>query len=242
MKYLSISLTLLLVFLIGCKNNENDLLEKQQKLLESQMFSISGDIKALYFYNKNKYWELNQTYEKLNKSYYIVKNDFENNINEINDIISFYKQQGYTNLYVDFSSDIKEVLNTKDECLKTYILNNYLILINDLLDSEIKKSLSRGFHFTNIKPYIELEKKKFSLGEEVKAKIFIKATDTTQKPLYLIHNGIVLDSFNYEGDGVYSVFADKKGNFKVKGILLFPKSGSLTEIDSCGFEFDYIVK
>jgi hypothetical protein len=242
MKKVLLYLILSLILFPNCKNKEENLLLKQQKLLESQLFSKEGNIKALYLYNREKYQDLNQKYEILNISYQNIKNDFENNLYEIDNLISYYKKQGFTNLYVDFPSDIKQELKTEDKDLKTYILNNYLILMNNILDNEIKRNISKGYHFTNIKPFVKLEKKRYSVGEKVKAEIFIIATDTTQKPLFIVNNKTVLDSFDNEGNGVYSVYAEKRGSFKVKGVVLYPKSGSYTQIDSSRFEFDYIVK
>ena len=55
MKYNLIVLVIILIFSIGCNNNENQLLLKQQELLEYHMDRKSADIVAIYMSNKIKY-------------------------------------------------------------------------------------------------------------------------------------------------------------------------------------------
>ncbi len=231
---------ILTIFLFGCKNEDSKLLLQQQELLEFTWDSKTATIIAMYHSNKVKYKGLYQFNNNLYESYKLVKEDFQNNAGKI---LSLYKELGYIYGYgtEKLASDIENAKDKNDETLKINLINKYLILINESIFREIIKYKSKGFHYTYIEPGVELEKKEYKLGEIVKANLFVKATDSTQKPLFILKNGHVIDSFDNRGNAVYTVIADKKGKFEVKGILVY-QIGGITNIDSTNFEFEYIVK
>ena len=225
-------------FLFGCENEERKLLLQQQEQLEFSWDTKTADIIAMYHYNKVKYGSLYQFNNDLYESYRLMKEDFQNNADKI---LSLYKDLGYGYKVDELASEIKNAKDKNNKNLKIYLINRYLILTDQLVYREIMKYKSRGFHYTYIEPGIELEKEEYKIGEIVKANLFVKASDTTQKPFFVLSSGTIIDSFDNKGNAVYTVIADKKGKFEVKGRLFCPKGGS-TEFDSTDFKFEYIVK
>ena len=246
---LFIGIILTSFFLIISCNSENELIleENLNKLLKQQLNKKLEDSKSLYMTNKMRYHELYELSNSLTDSYNLIDKDFSNNISEFNSIFSYYKQ-----INADFNSQelntlIEKAKDENDKALKLYLKNKFLILANDIMYDEIRQKLAKGYHFTNVKSVVQLENEVINQGDFVKAKVFLMAFDTTQRPVYLIddkkHGVLVIDSFDNDLKGVYYLKTNKKGKYTVKGKTVFMVNDLfIQEIDSSNFSFEYIVK
>ncbi|MCD4792005.1 MAG: gliding motility protein GldM [Bacteroidales bacterium] len=120
--------------------------------------------------------------------------------------------------------------------LKTDVLNTESEAISNLYSQVDAKS----YKFTDLNAIVTTDKGYILSGERYIAKIFVAASDTTQKPVIKLDNGSIIDSFDNTGKGIYSVTAGGYGIHKLSGKIIVQKPGS-AELDSFPFSTEYQV-
>jgi len=119
---------------------------------------------------------------------------------------------------------------------KTDVLNAESDAINTLLAQVDAKS----YKFTNLNALVMTDKGYVLSGENFSAKIFVGASDTTQKPTIKLDNGTIIDSFDSQNRGIFSIKTGSPGVYNLKGQIFVQKPGT-TDLDSFPFEYPYQV-
>lgn len=119
---------------------------------------------------------------------------------------------------------------------KTDILNAESDAITTLLAQVDAKS----YKFTSLNAIVKTDKGYVLSGETFNAQIFVGASDTTQKPVIKLDNGTILDSFDNQNRGIFSIKTGSPGIYNLKGQIFVQKPGT-TDLDSFPFEYPYQV-
>lgn len=120
--------------------------------------------------------------------------------------------------------------------LKTDVLNTESEAINNLYNQVDAKT----YKFTDLNAIVTTDKGYILSGERYTAKIFVAASDTTQRPVIVLDNGKRIDSFDSTGKGIYSITSGSYGIHKLSGQIIINKPGSV-ELDSFPFSTEYQV-
>ena len=120
--------------------------------------------------------------------------------------------------------------------LKTDVLNAESEAINYLYNQVDAAT----YKFTNLNAIVKSDKGYVLSGERYTAEIFVGAQDTTQRPVIMLDNGTMIDSFNNEGKGIFTTNAGGYGIHTLSGKIIVQKPGS-TELDSFPFSTEYQV-
>ena len=119
---------------------------------------------------------------------------------------------------------------------KTDILNAESDAINTLLAQVDAKS----YKFTNLNALVMTDKGYVLSGENFSAKIFVGASDTTQKPTIKLDNGTIIDTFDTQNRGIFSIKTRSPGVYNLKGQIFVNKPGTM-DLDSFPFNYPYQV-
>ncbi len=119
---------------------------------------------------------------------------------------------------------------------KTDVLNAESDAINTLLAQVDAKS----YKFTSLNAIVKTDKGYVLSGEPFSAQIFVGASDTTQKPTIKLDNGTIIDSFDNQNRGIFSIKTGAPGVYSLKGQIFVQKPGT-TDLDSFPFEYPYQV-
>ena len=119
---------------------------------------------------------------------------------------------------------------------KTDILN----VESDAINTLITQVDAKSYKFTNLNALVMTDKGYVLSGEKFSAKIFVGASDTTQKPTIKLDNGTIIDSFDNKNRGIFSVKTGSPGIYNLKGQIFVQKPGT-TELDSFPFDYPYQV-
>ncbi len=120
--------------------------------------------------------------------------------------------------------------------LKTDVLNTE----SDAINSLIANVDAATYKFTELNAIVTSEKGYVLSGEPYNAKIFVAASDTTQKPVIKLEDGTEIKEFDTEGKGIYSTTRGA-GVHKLKGKITLPRPGSENEFDVFPFESEFQV-
>lgn len=121
--------------------------------------------------------------------------------------------------------------------MKTDILN----VESDAITYLMTKIEAKTFKFTKVEAFVDAESGYVLQGEEYKARIFIAASDTTQRPVIRMKNGNLLTVDSTTGMGLYTVRTSSPGNFMVEGQIELLVPGSTTEYKPYRFKKEYQV-
>ena len=251
----NITIIIVLALFFSACNNRNDkylkLINEENELLTYQLEITYGKINYLNKNNPNKYilWKhrgeylmdlvnniqnnlgdddiLKSSCEKLDKvSKWFVCDGFNHDFDKYKQI----KDSSFLELDFDIDNKIESAL----------FLNKFLTLSDIYMNRILFETNIRDFRMTNIYAEVNLNKQSFKVDEKIQANIFFSVAETTVRPIIKLENGLVADTFDMRGKGIYILSNHKKGVHKIKGYILW-KHDYREYADTFSFEKEYTV-
>lgn len=240
-------ISIISIFVLTSCNNNND--EQYLKLLEEENEFLNNEIERSYYIiktlsksNKTKYipWKAKCDYLLKLKDSILFCNNYYSQKVHINELARFSE-----NIYSKFEQNqIKTFLDfnpkTDNIILQESIKNKSLIIINKYIRQIIFLSDKFALKFTSLKAIVLFDKTTFKIGEEINARIFIAAFDTTAQPEIIIDGNNILD-FDMLGRRIYKTKKYKKGIHSIKGEYKLKHPFYMNTL-SFPFEAEYIVE
>jgi hypothetical protein len=240
---------LILILIYGCNNSDNylKLIQQQNELLNKEIdrnyriiteFSENHEVKyAPWKHRCNEIIDLRDT---------LMNN--RDNIEVLNYAVQYLEdytkwlgaEKGDT--YFEF---LKIDFNIEDKIEKELFVNKILTVANSHIDKMVFLSNINNYRFTAVTTGISFsgDKRTYNLGEDVSVKLFLMGWDTTRMPKIIMADGEHIDSFTYNGYGIYNTKAKKKGINFIKGTYVYEYEYiNRTVLDSFPFRAEYFVK